>query len=485
MQNLDGDIRSKFNLMIESSGFGTWEYNFSTEVLSWDEGMFRLYGITPEEFTGKNTDWRKRVFPEDLERIENELAQAFNGSSKMNSWFRIIKNETEIVRLRCDCHIERNEEGILSRVVGINRDITEEHRSLLLLTEQKALLSSIVDNIPVAIFMKDLNDDLKFTIWNKAAEKLWGLKTNEIIGKNDYDFFPKNESDLFREKDMQVILSGKPEIIDEETITLANKEVHYLRTQKVPINGRFLLGVSEDITVQKESQLKLIESSKMSSLGEMAGNIAHEINGPLAIIHGRVDQLKKKINLGEIDTQRILEDLGKIRKTSERISKIVKGLRFFSRNADDDPMHRVNITQIVEDTLELCLDKFKGHKVSLSTDYPSDLELFCQPTQVSQVLLNLLSNALDAAVDTTEKWVHLAVSTEEDFIKITVTDSGRGISPEVQAKIMDPFFTTKEIGKGTGLGLSISQGIIALHKGELYYDRQCENTTFVILLPQK
>jgi C4-dicarboxylate-specific signal transduction histidine kinase len=99
--------------------------------------------------------------------------------------------------------------------------------------------------------------------------------------------------------------------------------------------------------------------------------------------------------------------------------------------------------------------------------------------------MNLLSNALDAAKDTHEKWVKIAVEPIENFIKISVHDSGHGIPQEILGKIMDPFFTTKEIGKGTGLGLSISQGIVKVHKGELFYDRSSKNTCFVILLPMK
>jgi PAS domain S-box-containing protein len=462
-------------------GLGVWSWDVENDVLKWDEGMFRLYGV--DNFSGHYSDWVSMILKEDLQRVQQEFYNAMTASSKITTWFRVTRPDASIIRIRCDAQVERDSSGKQIRVIGINRDITQEHQNLQDLIEQKTLLTSIVDTLPVAVFMKDLHDDLNFTIWNKAAEGLWGLKNSEVLKKNDYNFFPKEESDLFRVKDLQVIQSGVPEVIDEEMITLPNNEVRYLRTQKVPVHGRFLLGVSEDITVQKESQLKLIESSKMTSLGEMAGNIAHEINSPLTIIHGRVDLLRRKINAGDIEVTKILEELDKIKMTGDRIAKIVRGLRFFSRNSDADPMENIGIKQVIEDTLELCQERFKVHEVLLDSSEVKNYEIECRPTQISQVIMNLLSNALDAAKETNEKWVKITTEKSGTYLKISVTDSGHGIPQEILGKIMDPFFTTKEIGKGTGLGLSISQGIVKVHKGELYYDRASKNTNFVILLP--
>ncbi|HEX4924120.1 MAG TPA: ATP-binding protein, partial [Bdellovibrionales bacterium] len=114
----------------------------------------------------------------------------------------------------------------------------------------------------------------------------------------------------------------------------------------------------------------------------------------------------------------------------------------------------------------------------------AELVIACRPTQISQVLLNLLNNAHDAVAEQTEKWVKLDVRDLGDSVELSVTDSGAGIPPEIQEKIMQPFFTTKQIGEGTGLGLSISKGLVDSHHGQLRLDAKSKNTRFVVLLPK-
>jgi signal transduction histidine kinase len=120
----------------------------------------------------------------------------------------------------------------------------------------------------------------------------------------------------------------------------------------------------------------------------------------------------------------------------------------------------------------------------VSETYPR-LTIECRPTEISQILLNLLNNAFDAVFSLSEKWVELQVEELPDEIRIQVTDSGSGISKGIREKLMQPFFTTKEPGKGTGLGLSISNRIALKHHGKIYLDESCKNTRFVLVLPKR
>jgi len=116
---------------------------------------------------------------------------------------------------------------------------------------------------------------------------------------------------------------------------------------------------------------------------------------------------------------------------------------------------------------------------------PEDLCFEGREVEISQVVLNLLSNASDAIETLSDKWIKLSVFSRQDFVEIHITDSGDGIRPEIRKKIFQPFFTTKAIGRGTGMGLSISSGIIQKHRGELQIDSQNPNTCFIIRLPKK
>jgi C4-dicarboxylate-specific signal transduction histidine kinase len=230
--------------------------------------------------------------------------------------------------------------------------------------------------------------------------------------------------------------------------------------------------------------------SKFSALGEMASGMAHEINNPLTIIIGKIQLLKKEFKNEKDSSELIEKNLNKIEHTAYRIAKIIKGLKSFSRNAEKDPFQKVSLHEIIEDTLSFCCEKFKAHDVELFYD-PVDVMINCRPTQISQVLLNLLNNSFDAIVEDFKtkggKWIKIKslIKTEAHtrHILISVTDCGDGISKENLEKLMTPFFTTKEVGKGTGLGLSISKGIMEDHQGHFYYDHEQKNTTFVIVLP--
>lgn len=233
----------------------------------------------------------------------------------------------------------------------------------------------------------------------------------------------------------------------------------------------------------RKQQVKLALSSKMSSLGEMAGGIAHEINNPLTIINSKALVITKLLEKDKPDLPKIESELKKIEDTTDRIAKIIRGLSAFARNTEGDPMEPAMVSKIIQDTLELCRERFKNHHIELKVNIVDDAIIDCRPHQISQVVLNLLNNAHDAVLNLPEKWINVEVARNNAWVMIKITDSGSGIDPTIIDKIMEPFFTTKEVGKGTGLGLSISKGIIEDHRGQLRYENFKNHTQFVIQLP--
>jgi C4-dicarboxylate-specific signal transduction histidine kinase len=242
--------------------------------------------------------------------------------------------------------------------------------------------------------------------------------------------------------------------------------------------------LEQSLKVISNQQQALSQSAKMSALGEMAGGVAHEINNPLAIITLNADLLMYSINQENSTPKKLLDGLNTILQTVDRISKIVRGLRTFSRDGSHDPMQNFLLKDLLSDTISLCQEKLKQHDINLKINTPDkELQLNGRAVQISQVLLNLINNARDAVINLPEKWIQIDCRKLDNSIEIVVTDSGNGIPKEVYEKIFQPFFTTKEIGKGTGLGLSVSSGIITAHKGELFYDEKNAHTSFVIRLP--
>lgn len=261
-------------------------------------------------------------------------------------------------------------------------------------------------------------------------------------------------------------------------IQMTGEKVRLLANQ---LHNDFLLAQNK----VKEQEAKIVESSKMASLGEMASSIAHEINNPLTIIYGKARQIQYYASHDPRLEQKdkIVSDAEKILATVDRISKIIKGLRKISRDASQDSMEMVSIKDLIDETLSFCQQRFQQSEIEFRLKINYVGEVYCRQTEISQVLLNLLNNSYDAVQSFAEKWVELRVERENDKLFISVTDSGQGISKAVQSKIFQPFFTTKEVGKGTGLGLSISKGIVEAHFGRFYLDETSPNTRFVIQFP--
>ncbi len=228
-----------------------------------------------------------------------------------------------------------------------------------------------------------------------------------------------------------------------------------------------------------------VAASKMAALGEMAGGIAHEINTPLAIIGLASEKIPHLVMTEPIDRERIIEFNQKIERTVKRISKIVSGLRAFSRDGSRDSFQKEDLRRIIDDTLTLCSEKLAFHQVRLLTDeIPEALSLECRAIQVSQILLNLLGNAHDAVAKLSTKWIRLSVLEQSSYVEISVSNSGPPIAPSIQDRLFEPFFTTKTVGKGTGLGLSISKGIAEDHGGKLFLDKRSPFPRFVLRLPR-
>jgi PAS domain S-box-containing protein len=332
-------------------------------------------------------------------------------------------------------------------------------------------------------------------IWDEATYELYGVKSGMVRSLSDWERVTHpDDVESVIQSIQRVFREGGP--YEHQFRVFRFGEVRHLAAVGYVVRDSHgdpirMTGLSWDITEKvvatkklDQERAKAIANSKMASLGEMASGIAHEINNPLTIILNRANQLKARMVSPNFDPEWGYQELLKVEGTVERIAKIIRGLRAFSRNADNDPMISCELNSIIEETLELCREKFRLHGVTLRMKgLQHVLSLKCRPAQISQVLLNFFNNSFDAVVNSQEPWIELDACVRNQKICLRITDSGLGIPSHIADRMMDPFFSTKEVGRGTGLGLSISKGILEEHEGRVWLDREHSNTSFVIELP--
>lgn len=251
------------------------------------------------------------------------------------------------------------------------------------------------------------------------------------------------------------------------------------------INEELDLRVTARTRQLDQERQRTVYAAKMAALGEMAGGIAHEINNPLEIINLKSQILDSNLKASPEYSRLATEHLDVIRKTSRRIGKIVEGLKKFARDGSSDPVLHAEAKPIVESALELCSMRLSERKIKLQVDsIPEDIKIKCRPTEVTQVLVNLINNAFDATELLKDGKIIIKFNVTPGLFYITVSDNGSGVPESLVEKIGQPFFTTKEVGKGIGLGLSISKRIIDGHGGTFSYDRQNGLTSFSVSIPR-
>jgi len=476
-------MKDYFASVFQSKDFKQLTYSIST--LNDDK-----YLTASHDFSNANKDLLKErtvnIFNQTYKLTIGKSQEFLSVESTLPSWVAAC---AAIVALGLGSFV------VNTQLVGVRaKELAKKMTLKLKMSEEKMriIFESSHDTLFLASRKKD--GKLYYVSINAAHEKLSGIPNKNFLNLpleafTPSDFFPKL-TDYYA----SALKSGEP-VQWEQLMHFPSGKKHTIVTINLvkDFNStvELYVGTIHDITERKaaeellkDQQMKLTLSAKMSSLGEMAGGIAHEINNPLTIINSKAVLLRKHLDNGNPDFEKIKNDLVKIEDTSNRIAKIIRGLNSFSRNTEGDPMEDFSIGQIIEDTLELCGERFKYHSIALTVDIQTDPLIHCRPLQITQVIMNLLCNAYDAVYERQERWVKVQVTEDDTKVTISVTDSGKGISNEVVEKMMNPFFTTKDIGKGTGLGLSISKGIVEDHTGLFFYDIHSPNTRFIIELPK-
>jgi two-component system, cell cycle sensor histidine kinase and response regulator CckA len=374
----------------------------------------------------------------------------------------------------------------------------KQSRQRSALNMQQLLLQKVIDTDPNLIFVKDI--DGRFILVNRAVAEIYACTVEDLLGKTDADFNPNTqEVEHFLRNDRQVMERGEPLFIAEESVTNPSTgTTRWFQTIKVPLSlpgheMKMMLGVSTDITARKGLEEQLRQSQKMEAVGRLAGGIAHDFNNVLTAILGYSQMLL--VDLPEGDTRR--EDVQEIEHAANRAATLTRQLLAFSRRQVLQPQI-LDLNALVEN-LDKFLRRLIGEDIDLRVHSSPDLWLVSADSgQMEQVIMNLAVNSRDAMptggkltletanveLDAGYAQRHIAV-TPGQYVMLAVSDTGTGMDEETQARIFEPFYTTKTSGKGTGLGLSTVYGIVKQSGGNIWvYSEIGRGTTFKIYLPR-
>ena len=445
------------------------------KVLTANRSAAELFGRRLADLPGTAID--DLVASAERQHVAEREHRAFEGEQQ--------RYETTVVRADGE---ERNVavsttplvlDGDLVGTVASLRDITEEKGAQDALARSEARYRNLFESASDAIVTLDANG--RFTTFNHAAENISGYPRQELVGQWFAPLLPDDELPKAL-MHFQKALAGETGLF-ETTFIRKDREYRTIQvTYSTPQKDEEVLCVIRDVTDQKMLQEQLIQSEKMSAIGQLVSGVAHELNNPLAGISAFAQLLLTEKRFPP--DQRTAAEM--IYAEARRASRIVQNLLTFARQHKPERTP-TGVNQVLDDTLELRGYELRVRGIEVTRDYDEQIpETMADAHQLQQVFLNLVTNAEQAMEKSPRESQRLIVRTRRmgAVIRIDVEDTGPGIPPNLLERIFNPFFTTKPTGSGTGLGLSISLGIVREHEGRIWAENAPQGgARFIVEVP--
>lgn len=491
MKRMERTLREseeRYRTLVENINDVIFSLDITGNITYISPAVEHLSGYHCEDLIGRNI--REFIHPDDLPELISRFNRTISG--EIGSFeFRVIDTDGSIRHVRTSSKAITRD-GAIVGITGVVTDITERRKyqeKLKRLHAENVNLLNAITSILIGVSTTDV-----ITHWNHVAESVFGIPAEEAVGKKitgfalDWDW-----AEIYAGISAAIMENRAVNISDVRFSDNKGRRgilgitITPIRDPSGRLEGFLIFG--RDVTEKRLIEDQLRQSSKMATIGEIATDIAHELNQPLNVIKTAaqflLDGVKEKYCTDEFIEERAV----KIIAQTDRAARIITHLRDFGRKSGDEfkPINP-NVPIIV--ALDLLKEQLILHSIQVENRLADNLpQVMGDAMRLEQVFINLIVNARDALDNLSEESRAKAVTVSSrhdpatESVVIEFADNGPGIPPEIIDRIFDPFFTTKDPGKGTGLGLSISYSIIKSHRGDIRVSSGSEGTIFTITLP--
>lgn len=438
-----------------------------------------MLGVSAREFTSRRISWAELIHSEDRERIWEEVQAALKECRSYQLEYRMRRKDGGQIWVWEQGRGVHDGEGKVLALEGFITDITRRKEADRMLRLSEERYRRLVEVSPDAIFV---HREERIIFANQQAIDLLGAKdADQIIGRSPLEFVHPDYHEAILERSHRIVHGVGQGPPHEERFTRLDGTVINVEVTASAFHddeGPAIQVVVRDVTQRKQMEERLRKAERLAELGTLASGMAHEIGTPMNVILGRAEYLIERTK-----DETIKKGLQTIVAQVERITRVMNQLLSFARRRPPE-RRPLDLRRTIEDGLEMFQQRLAQHGIKVETSLAGpSLLVQADADQMSQVLINLLANAIHAMPD--GGTLRTVLAPVEEMVKLAVSDTGHGMPEEVVARIFDPFFTTKEFGKGTGLGLTVVKGIIDEHGGSIMVDSEPgKGTTFTILLPR-
>jgi len=492
---------SEERLAIATAGHevGVFEWDVATGQLNWAPGAEQRLGLVPGTVSSFDA-WRAQIEPDDADTVIETIEQAVADRSPRFSFrYRFKENNGSVRAVEGSSSAFYDTEGNLIRTIGAMLDVTEREEREAALRRREAQLRSIIETVPEAMLVVDEEGTIR--VFSTAAETLWGYRAHEVLGHKFSMLtpYPRDEEGDDQSKLAAFLKAGEP-IGPSETIAASGVKKcgerfpMEVRAGVAQVDGSQLYTLfARDLTQQfvaeerlSELNAELAHVGRQSAMSELAADMAHELNQPLAASSNFMAAARMLLDKGE-DFERVTELLRMANEQTLRAGEIIRRLRSFTMRGEVD-LRTTPLGPTIRDAADLVLVGTSQFNIRLTYDLdPAIPCVFADRVQVQQVVVNLLRNSIDVLRQQGASDRRITVSSRrsgQDMVAIEIADSGPGIPEPMLEQLFSRFTTTKKEGAGMGIGLSISKRIIEAHGGVLSAENRPEGgAVFRFTLP--